>query len=399
MIKTNQVALYIDPPSHHFLGDRLFEVDDGRLTGDCLNAPYAHLRDYLTARGIPVHTADHLPEHENGGRNVYVSLGILANYRKIARRRDTVLSAFFAMECPIVEPSMYKALGPAQNYFKRIFSWGDSRSLERFVGKPIRLEPFCWPQSFEDVHEEIWNRTGRKFLVMINANKLPRLYWQELYTERMRAVEFFGRTSEIDLYGKGWDEPSHRVGKTWEPYTLRRVRHKFLCHWQRFRPDPLLEAARKAYCGTAKSKAETLSKYNFALCFENAIINGWITEKIFDCFFAGTVPVYWGAPDIESHIPSDCFIDMRKFAGYEELRAYLKSLGGEDIQAYKENARRYLRSPDFRRFSKQAFAELISRIISEDTGSTIMSLLDEPEVAALQRASNTAPAGSDLRIV
>jgi alpha(1,3/1,4) fucosyltransferase len=360
------IALYIDPPSHHFLDNRLFIVEDGRLTGDRLHEPYAYLREFFLARGIPVQTADHLPLESNGTRNIYVSMGTLNNYQKLARRSDVVLSALFAMECPIVEPSMYRALRQAQHSVKRIFSWSDSDSLKRFVGAPLRCTSFCWPQSFNDVHEPLWNQQDRKFLVMINANKLPRIYWQELYTERLRAVEFFSRTNDIDLYGVGWDQLPHRVGKTWVPYTLRSMRRTLMHHYHRFNPDPQLEAARRVYRGSAKSKSETLGQYTFALCFENAILKGWITEKIFDCFFAGTIPIYWGAPDITDYVPAECFIDMRQFSNYSELRAYLKSLSQSDIQKYRENARDYLRSPQFYPFTKQAFTELFARIVAED---------------------------------
>ena len=48
---------------------------------------------------------------------------------------------------------------------------------------------------------------------MINMNKLPRLTKYELFTERMRAVEFFSRTNDIDLYGIGWDKASLRMGR------------------------------------------------------------------------------------------------------------------------------------------------------------------------------------------
>jgi alpha(1,3/1,4) fucosyltransferase len=370
------VALFIDPPSHHFLNNRLFIVEDGRLTGDRLHEPYAYLREFFLARGIPVQTADQLPPEPNGTRNIYVSMG-LNNYQKLAQRPDVVLSAFFAMECPIVEPSIYRALRQVQHSVKRIFSWSDSASLERFVGAPLRCTPFRWPQSFNDVHEPIWNQQNRKFLVMINANKLPRIYWQELYTERLRAVEFFSRTNNIDLYGVGWDQPPYRVGKTWVPYTLRSMYRILLHHYHRFRPDPQLEAARRVYRGLAKSKSETLGQYTFALCYENAILKGWITEKIFDCFFAGTIPIYWGAPDITAYIPADCFIDMRQFSDYAELRAYLKSLSQFDIQKYRENARDYLRSPQFYPFTKQAFVELFARIVAEDAGIPLNDLLQE----------------------
>lgn len=366
-----QIALYIDPPSHHFLGDRLFDVNSDKLVGDNLLAPYLSLRDYFAARNIEVRTADYMPTTTNGVKNIYVSMGILSNYRRLAGRSDTVLSAYFAMECPIVEPRMYRALRDAQRYFKRIYTWSDSRSLEPFVGEPLRCESFCWPQSFDSVHEPIWKNTDRKFLVMINANKLPRLYRQELYTERMRAVEFFSRTDDIDLYGKGWNEPSIRVGKTHVPYTLRRLHHQFQRRWQRLRPDPLLQAARKAYRGIAESKSQTLGKYKFALCYENSILNGWITEKIFDCFFAGTIPIYWGAPGITDYVPENCFIDKRKFADYAQLRDHLKSLSDAEIVAYKENARDYLASEKFKPFKREAFCELFGKIVEEDAGASL----------------------------
>jgi alpha(1,3/1,4) fucosyltransferase len=374
------VAIFVDPPSHHFLRNKLFEVGEAKLGGDDLLAPYRYVREFFQERGITVQTADFLPSKSNGTKNVYISFGILTNYQRLAKERsDTVLSAYFAMECPIVEPRMYKELRTAQNYFKRIFSWSDSGSLERFVGGPLRCERFHWMQSFDDVHDEIWQQTDRKFLVMINANKLPRVYWQELYTERMKAVEYFSRYNEVDLYGKGWESPSIRVGRTRVPYTLKRVQYSLQKKWDKIRPDPLLVAARKAYRGVAESKSRTIGQYKFALCFENSILKGWITEKIFDCFFAGTVPIYWGEPEIEKYIPEECYIDMRKFNSYEDLRAFLHSLSEDDIRNYKESARAFLRSPAFYPFSQTAFAELIRGIVSSDTGVEINGTLGGAE--------------------
>jgi len=367
------IAIYIEPSSHHFLGDRLFIVNDGRRNGDRINAPFAHVREFFAARGISVQTADYLPKQETNTQNIYISMGWVGNYRQIARRSNTILSALFAMECPIVDPALYRGLGRAQQYFRRIFSWSDSQSIQHFVGKPVRCQHFCWPQSFDDVHEEIWQRTDRKFLVMINSNRLPLVYWNELYTERLRALDFFSRTGEIDLYGNGWDETPFPMYGKWVPYTFRLFHHALNRHWERFRPNPLLQAARRVYRGHATSKSETLGQYTFALCFENMILKGWIPEKIFDCFFAGTIPVYWGAPDIEKWVPAECFVDMRKFSGYQELREFLKSLDEKDIRNYKKAARDYLRSPRFRPFSKQAFAELFARIVEQDTGIQLLS--------------------------
>ncbi|MEP6900831.1 MAG: glycosyltransferase family 10 [Actinomycetota bacterium] len=366
MSKPAKIALYIEPSSHHFFNDKLFIVEDGRLNGDRINAPFAHLRDSLSAQGITVHTADFLPEKANGVKNIYVSMGMLHRYQELAQRNDVVLSAYFAMECPIVDPALFRALPEAGQYFKRLMTWSDGESLAPFVGSVLPFHSFRWAQSFDRVHENAWNRTDRKFMVMINANKLPALYRNELYTERLRAVEFFSRTNEIDLYGIGWNEPSHHLGKSFLPYTVRRMQKYMVKQWQKIRPDPRLTAARKVYLGTAQSKAETLSQYTFALCFENMILKGWITEKIFDCFFAGTIPIYWGAPEITDYVPENCFIDKRKFQTYEELRSFLKSLSEKEITAYRENARDFIASKKFAPFSKQAFTDLFKKIVAED---------------------------------
>ncbi|KAB7887432.1 hypothetical protein GBG19_10625 [Poseidonibacter ostreae] len=67
------------------------------------------------------------------------------------------------------------------------------------------------------------------------------------------------------------------------------------------------------------------------MCYENARdIPGYITEKIFDSFFAGCVPVYLGADNITEHIPKECFIDKREFDTYEKLYKYLKNMSDEE---------------------------------------------------------------------
>lgn len=368
-VNSQRVAIYIDPPTHHFLDNRLFDDDAGRLNGDGQNAPYAHLREHFSRLGIDVQTADRLPGQPiEGVRNLYFSLGRYDDLERLRQRPDVVLSGFFALECPIVEPRLYRALPRLARIFRRIYSWTDSASLRRFTGAELPLREFRWPQSFDDVHEDIWSRADRNFLVMINANKLPRIYWQELYTERMRAVEFFARTGEIDLYGKGWDRPSMRVGQTWVPWTVKRPALAVREWWQERHPDALLVAARRAWRGTAASKREVLGQYDFSLCFENCVLRGWITEKIFDCFFAGAVPVYRGAPEIAEVVPESCFIDARKFATFAELRDFLRSRTPQDKRHYREAAREFLRSPAYRAFSREAFTRNFVDCVAEDAG-------------------------------
>jgi alpha(1,3/1,4) fucosyltransferase len=369
MTMNPDVTLLIDPFTHHFERDALFDAKTEKRNGADILAPWVYLRQWFQSRGIAVHTADRLLRGEiSSPKYVYVSFGLQNHYRALTRRPDLIASAFFAFESPVVEPVEYSNLHTLQKHFKRIFTFTDTEALAPFLRAPVQSQLFHLPYPFDSIDENIWARDSRKFLVIMNHNKLPPVLWHELYTERMRAVEFFARHGEIDLYGVGWEGPSFQMGPTRLPGTLQKLRRALLKRWQSLRRVPLLEAARQVYRGSVESKLETLAQYTFSLCFENVVLKGWVTEKIFDCLIAGTIPIYWGASDIAAFVPNDCFIDMRRFTGYRELRGYLRSLSEREIQRYRENGREYLRSPQFQPFTKQAFTEIMARVVEEDAG-------------------------------
>ena len=366
------ISLFIDPFSRHFLEDRLFGSDAAVYGGDDILGPWTYLRRSLEQRGVSVHTADRLLQGEHlGEHNVYMSFGIQENCRKIARMPEVVSSALFVFEGPIVQPSLYRNLEWAKDYFKRVYSFSDEEALAPFLRGPVELRHFALPSPVETIDEEAWARTDRGFLVMINGNRLPRVFVDELYTERLRALAFFGERGEIDLYGIGWDVVPYRPYPPWVPATAQRIHRSLIAASHRVRPDPLLEAARRVYRGATDDKGETLSRYRFAVCYENQILKGWITEKIFDCFRAGTVPVYWGATDIEDYVPADSFIDFRRFDGYPALREFLHSLSDDEVEAYRVAGREFLASEAFYPFTKQAFARRCTELIAADTGVAI----------------------------
>ncbi len=75
-----------------------------------------------------------------------------------------------------------------------------------------------------------------------------------------------------------------------------------------------------------KSKLEALSDYCFSITMENSCEDYYFTEKIIDCFFADTVPIYWGCPSIAE------FFDNRGmiiFKNQDELSSILNGLSHE----------------------------------------------------------------------
>ncbi|MFA6118802.1 MAG: glycosyltransferase family 10 [Parachlamydiales bacterium] len=167
---------------------------------------------------------------------------------------------------------------------------------------------------------------NRKLCCNISADKSS-IHKSEIYSERRKAIRFFETSpgDEFDLYGRGWKKEEF-----------------------------------KSYQGEINNKLSCLKKYKFCICYENSQgINGYITEKIFDSFEAGCVPIYLGADNITDYIPENCFIDKRKFKTYEELLTFLRSMTKEDYENYICNIKSFLISSKAKLFTGENLVKTI----------------------------------------
>jgi hypothetical protein len=55
-------------------------------------------------------------------------------------------------------------------------------------------------------------------------------------------------------------------------------------------------------------KWDGLAPFRYSVAIENSRHDHYWTEKIADCFLAGTVPIYWGAPNIADYFPREAMI-------------------------------------------------------------------------------------------
>lgn len=46
-------------------------------------------------------------------------------------------------------------------------------------------------------------------------------------------------------------------------------------------------------------KQKWLEGYKFNICFENSSYLGYLTEKLFDAYNAGCIPIYWGDTSLQ----------------------------------------------------------------------------------------------------
>jgi hypothetical protein len=76
-------------------------------------------------------------------------------------------------------------------------------------------------------------------------------------------------------------------------------------------------------------KWDALYPYKYSVVVENSFVPHYWTEKIADCFLAGTVPIYYGCPNLEEYFPEKSFIRF-DLHHPETLKEIISKLRRED---------------------------------------------------------------------
>lgn len=97
---------------------------------------------------------------------------------------------------------------------------------------------------------------------------------------------------------------------------------------------------------TITDKSIALDEYQYSVAIENSFIEGYFTEKIFECFLTNTLPLYYGCPDLENYFDERSFIriDIDNFKGaLDTIENVLLTDNYREHQGYlKEAAKLYL---------------------------------------------------------
>lgn len=82
--------------------------------------------------------------------------------------------------------------------------------------------------------------------------------------------------------------------------------------------------------GPVTDKIDFARGYKFSIAFENSGARGYTTEKIMEAFASGTVPIYWGNPDIAKEFNPRAFINCHDFKSFEEAAEYIRQVDNDD---------------------------------------------------------------------
>lgn len=152
------------------------------------------------------------------------------------------------------------------------------------VGRPWTNPSLAWPQTWLPIASNL-ERLDR--VVLVNADKWSFVQGQHYWLRAAAA----SRIKSVDVFGFGWERSlavrlAHRIFELWRTFASKTVPN--------FRGIKHLLATPSSYKGSASDKNTAMSKYKVALVVENS--SEFLTEKLFDAWFAGCIPVYVGTP-------------------------------------------------------------------------------------------------------
>ena len=227
----------------------------------------------------------------------------------------------FLWEPPAVLPQNYNPFHHKR--FSKVYTWDDSLVDNEKYFK-------YYYTNYKPMIAERPDFASKKLSTLISAHKYS-THPDELYGERRKVILFFEQldTDDFDLFGRWW------------PTTL------------------------KTYKGAIESKLDHLKHYKFCFSYENIKnIPGYVTEKMFDCFEAGVVPIYWGASNIEEYVPKNCYISREDFSDQAELYSFIKNMSEEQHSEYITHIQRYLESEKAQLFSIDHFITIFMNLIT-----------------------------------
>ena len=286
-----------------------------------------------------------------------------------------------APESPLYVYNFYRQVEKFASTFRYRLLF--SGIYKTFKSHPRANHSFYFPTFKTKDIQPIKKWSGRKFLVMVAANKyyqknfpiIPSYksehldwvldkfrIWQspirkkaiesELVTKRLEAIEYFGSKNLLHLFGQDWNKLGN-LPKLWQK-RLKKVAYKL-------DPEPIKR----------KDKIKKIANYKFAVCFENTSYPGYVTEKIIDCFTAGVIPIYLGAPDITKFVPAGAFINMRKFNSFSSLHRYLTNINQQKALGIISYGRDFLKNPKGKLYNHENMAKFILNLAVESAKSKL----------------------------
>jgi glycosyltransferase involved in cell wall biosynthesis len=203
-------------------------------------------------------------------------------------------------------------------YFDKIITY-----WEPLLDKP-KVEYFPFVSRFDvnnKYHLQIINKNRKydKSIGMILANR-PNNEEYKINEIQLRRLDYLRKEyaivfDNITIHGQGWNELEN---------------HKYIN----------IENIKNRMSDDTDIN-QFYKRFNFALIVENCNATNYVSEKIYDAWVAGCIPIYNGNND-KINLPKNCYIDIKDFEDIEKVKEYIDKLTKEDIDIYYDNIQKSL---------------------------------------------------------
>lgn len=322
------------------------------------------LADQGIAKGYEMMTGDvFLKEKLSAAWKAFIMTDMHSERTDQLIRAGAIPFLNFSFESPLIARDFYINIEKQAGRFIHNIQFNGTK--ERLARTSTQFEVMHFPVSQRvPLTPLAWNK--KKYLTIINSNKRvfrtdysnlkssvhsllsqtrfalqkmrdPWMRSKEIYKDRIELIRYFSQYEDFELFGFGWQNRIYGFSNNYH------------------------EAAKLAFRGRVgyENKHTTLNQFKFNICFENCAFPGYVTEKIFDSFLSGSIPIYYGAPDILDFVPENTFIDYRKFGNQEALDKHLKGMTEEDGSKMINAAKDFLASKRFDDYYLENFIEHI----------------------------------------
>jgi hypothetical protein len=268
----------------------------------------------------------------------------------------------------ISEPAIYTPGSWDPKYhknFDKIFTYNPRFGFNEKYRKytfPIDLE------FYESLNMKFIDNFEAKKLCSLVANAvqaMPPPEKESLLHERYKVIEWFGKNhpDEFDFYSSVCKDRDYYIMMRGIVFIKKIMPTKLYDKFVDWRQKNV----KKVYRGffDPLQKVQQISNYRFYLCYENVKdLDGYVTEKIFECFYARCIPIYWGAGNIAELVPANCFVDARQFGSVKKMYEFMKNMTHEEYKGYIRNIEQFLNSEKLKLFSVAAYAEIVMKEVN-----------------------------------
>ena len=261
----------------------------------------------------PLHNAS-VPPTE-GAEISLVNAFLTAGFEICESLGDADALVIYDMDIKLLKRARKSAVGEIPIIFIRnepIVVWPSNYNLKAisFTSKLIDVGPlgdgtnlsFPWPQDWnQNLEFKEVATTRSEAVVLVSGNKLSFIKG-ETYSLRRECIY---NLADLDLYGTGWNFGLfQKLLILVEEMRLAISSGNFprLANSRGWLNQP------SNWKGAPTSKLDKLSRYKYSLAIENS--TGYLSEKIFDAFFARCIPIYVG-PDVDKFgIPANLVVQV-----------------------------------------------------------------------------------------